>query len=517
MDAVIYARYSSDNQSEESIQAQLRACGEYAMRNNITIIDTYIDRAQSARSDKRESFQKMIADSAEKSFSAVIVHKLDRFSRDRYDHAVYRKKLRENGVKLISVLENLDDSPESVVLESVLEGFSEYYSKNLARETRKGLKEVALKAKFTGGTPPFGFDVDPDNNYIINEKEAEAVKKIFSACLNDVGYAQLIKEFDEKGIRTKFGRPFNKSSFNAILKNQKYIGTYIYYPVGTYREKRSEPIVIEDALPAIIPKKIFWEVQEKMKSRKHSGRVRAIEPYILSGILFCGECGSPMNGHRHSKNDKHYYDYECGKNTRSKRCDNRTFSRDKLEGLVCDYISRLLSDETIDEIKGYISKNIELINKNKAQKAAELKRELSALERQINSTMTLLIEMPSDNLKQRLMDLERRQKALSLEIEKTEDSEITENKLNEYVIRIKNFDALDRTQKQIFAKKLIKKVTAYKNGQIEIESVYGKITAAIRVEDTETVKSDGDENEEARKNGEPRTGFPGIVGGATQI
>ena len=138
MKAVIYARYSSDNQSEESIQAQLRACDEYAKRNNITIVNTYIDRAQSARSDKRDNFQKMIRDSEKRSFDVVIVHKLDRFSRDRYDHAIYRKKLRDNGIRLISVLENLDDSPESVVLESVLEGFSEYYSKNLARETGRG-------------------------------------------------------------------------------------------------------------------------------------------------------------------------------------------------------------------------------------------------------------------------------------------------------------------------------------------------------------------------------------------
>ena len=242
----------------------------------------YIDRAQSARSDRRVEFQQMIADSKKKKFQAVIVHKLDRFSRDRYDHAIYRKKLRDNGVSLISVLENLDDSPESIILESVLEGVSEYYSKNLARETRKGLKEIALKAKFTGGCPPFGFDVDENNNYIINKREAEAVRKIFNACLNCVGYDQLLIEFDRQGLRTKFGKPFSKTSFNAILKNRKYIGDYIYYPEGSAREKKSQPIVLEGALPQIVDKSVFWEVQKIMEKRKHTGRVKAIEPYLLS-------------------------------------------------------------------------------------------------------------------------------------------------------------------------------------------------------------------------------------------
>lgn len=157
MVACIYARYSSENQKELSIEAQLRACTEFALRNGYSIVENYIDRAQSARSDRRPAFQDMISDAKRHRFQVVIVHKLDRFSRDRYDHAIYRRELRNAGVKLVSVLENLDDSPESVVLESVLEGFSEYYSRNLSRETRKGLKEIALDAKYTGGTVLFGY------------------------------------------------------------------------------------------------------------------------------------------------------------------------------------------------------------------------------------------------------------------------------------------------------------------------------------------------------------------------
>jgi site-specific DNA recombinase len=173
--AAAYARYSSDNQREESIDAQLRAIREYCDRNGIRLVKIYTDEARSATTDDRPGFLQMIQDSALGLFDAVIVHKLDRFSRDRYDSAFYKRQLKKNGVRLISVLENLDDSPESIILESVLEGMAEYYSRNLAREVMKGMKETALQCKHTGGKPPLGYDVAPDGTYVINEQEAKAV------------------------------------------------------------------------------------------------------------------------------------------------------------------------------------------------------------------------------------------------------------------------------------------------------------------------------------------------------
>ena len=130
-------RFSSDNQRSESTDAQVRAMKEYCKRKNIEIVDIYVDEAKSATTDKRPAFQQMIADSSKRIFDAVIVHKLDRFARNRYDSAFYKRELKKNGVSLYSVLENLDDSPESIILESVLEGMSEYYSQNLSRETKK--------------------------------------------------------------------------------------------------------------------------------------------------------------------------------------------------------------------------------------------------------------------------------------------------------------------------------------------------------------------------------------------
>ena len=160
MNGVIYARYSSDNQREESIEDQLRECNDFAKRNDITIIDSYIDRAFSATTDKRPEFQKMIKDSAKNMFDVIIVQKLDRFARNRYDSARYKAQLRKNGVKVISANENISEGSEGIILESVLEGMAEYYSTDLSEEVIRGLTENAMKCKFNGSPITFGFNFE---------------------------------------------------------------------------------------------------------------------------------------------------------------------------------------------------------------------------------------------------------------------------------------------------------------------------------------------------------------------
>lgn len=204
--AALYARFSSDNQRSESIDAQIRAMTAYCTQHRISIVDTYVDEAKSATTDRRPSFQQMIADSVSHRFNIVLVHKLDRFARNRYDSAVYKRELKKNGVSVYSVLENLDDSPESIMMESVLEGMSEYYSQNLAREVMKGMRETALQCKHTGGKPPLGYDVDPvTRKLVINPQEAEAVRLIFSMYSVGCGYSEVIDALYEAGYKTKKG------------------------------------------------------------------------------------------------------------------------------------------------------------------------------------------------------------------------------------------------------------------------------------------------------------------------
>ena len=297
--AVLYARYSSSQQRHESIEAQIRAMKEYCKYKNIVIVDTYIDEAKSATTAQRPAFQRMITDSKLGTFNIVLVHKLDRFARNRYDSAVYKRELKKNGVSVYSVLENLDDSPESVMLEAVLDGLSEFYSKNLGREVIKGLKETALQCKHTGGQPPLGYNVDSvTRQLIINEKEADTVRLIFSMYAEGKGYSAILDALHEKGYKTKQGKDFMKNSLYSILTNPKYQGIYVFNKssaksiTGTRNTHllidNEEIISIEGGCPQIVDQETFAKVQRRIDANKHTGaRQNAKHSYLLSGKVFC--------------------------------------------------------------------------------------------------------------------------------------------------------------------------------------------------------------------------------------
>lgn len=273
--AAAYARFSSEMQRDESIDAQMHAISAYAKREGLILTSRYIDRAKSATTDQRPAFQQMIADSGKGLFDVIIVHKLDRFARNRYDSAHYKFQLKKNGVALRSVTENLDGSPESIMLESVLEGMAEYYSRNLAREVEKGKRENALKGRHVGGIPPLGYNVAKDTKeLVVNDWEAQAVRMIFNLYLQGCGYGKIIEMLNKGGYLTKKGKPFGKGSIYEILRNEKYMGIYIYNkavsknPEGKYNRHRfkdsAEIIRVENAVPPIVTPEQFRTVQLKM-------------------------------------------------------------------------------------------------------------------------------------------------------------------------------------------------------------------------------------------------------------
>lgn len=238
MNAVIYARYSSDNQREESIEGQLRECKEYADQNGITVVRTYIDRALSAKTDSRPQFQQMIHDSATHTFEAVLVWKLDRFSRNRYDSAHYKRILKNNRVHVVSVTEPISNTPEGIMLESLLEGMAEYYSAELAEKVSRGHKENALKAKFNGGPVPLGYRIDSEHRYQIDPTTAPVVQEAFQRYAAGESIRSIIESLNARGIRNSRGNRFTKNSFQTLLKNRRYLGEYRY-----------KDTVIPDAIP----------------------------------------------------------------------------------------------------------------------------------------------------------------------------------------------------------------------------------------------------------------------------
>ena len=316
MNAVIYARYSSDSQREESIEGQLRECREYAERNNMTIVGTYIDRALSAKTADRPEFQHMIKDSAKELFEIVLVWKLDRFSRDRYDSAHYKHILKKNGVKVVSAKEHISDGPEGIILEAMLEGYAEFYSAELSEKIHRGQKENALKGKNNGGGVPLG--------YLLDKQSAEAgdrslkLRHWWWRSLNSMLRCKRCAPSSRISIRAdserKRGKPFNINSFSALLKNRKYIGEYRY-----------QDVVIEGGVPAIVPEDLFNRVQERMEKNRHApAMAKAKEDYLLTTKLFCGKCERMMVGESGKSHTgaMHYY-YKCGGAKRLKDCDKK--------------------------------------------------------------------------------------------------------------------------------------------------------------------------------------------------
>ncbi len=356
--AVIYARFSSANQREESIEAQVRACQDYARRNGLQIINIYADSAKTGTNADREAFQRMIEDSSEGKFRYVVIHKLDRFSRDKYDSVTYKRKLKVNGVTLRSVLENLDGSPESLILESLLEGMAAYYSQNLSRESLKGQMENGYKCLHNGGLPPLGYDIDKTTKkYVINEKEAEIVRYIFSQYAGGMGYNKIIAYLNSIGHRTKRGNAFGKNSLHDLLKNLKYTGVYTFNlrlekdVTGTRNPQfkpKEEWIYIEGGVPAIIDKEMFDQVQNKLaENKKNAGRFKTKRIYMLTGLIRCGECNSPMwaKSHVDGRHGLLYLNYECAAKNYKQTCDNRSIRKEIIENYVLDELRNTLFTE----------------------------------------------------------------------------------------------------------------------------------------------------------------------------
>lgn len=415
MKAVIYARFSSDNQREESITAQVRACTEYAMRKGYAVLKVYPDEAKSAVTDNRPNFLQLINDAKSKLFDVVLVHKLDRFARNRFDSAFYKRELRRCGTRVESVLEQLDDSPESVILESVLEGLAEYYSKNLAREVMKGMHETALQAKHCGGTPPLGFDVDSNKNYVINEQEAKAVRLIFELYDAGFGYDRIISELNTSGFLTKRGKPFGKNSLHEILKNEKYTGVYTFNKrqgrtadgmKNNRRQKSHEEIIrVPGALPAIIESSLFERVQEKMfKNRQSSERARnkAKTTFLLSGLIKCGHCGSAYIGNTATAKGQRYGFYECGARDRTRSCNNRRVRKHILEGVVLEEMEQnIFSPEARDVLADKVLNFYQSSNERYNAQKNYLERELNRVDTAIKNLMRIL---ESGNISSAVLD-----------------------------------------------------------------------------------------------------------------
>jgi len=431
MTGVIYARYSSDNQREESIEGQLRECQEFAKKNDITLLDPYIDRALSAKTDNRPNFLKMIKDSAANKFDVIIVWKLDRFARNRFDSAHYKSVLRKNGVKVISATESISEGAEGILLESMLEGMAEYYSAELSEKVVRGLTENALKCKYNGGTLPLGYTIDENQFFQVDPITAPAVLEAFKKYAQGATMQEITDELNIKGVRTARGKKTNLNAVTRMLHNRKYIGEYRY-----------RDIVIPHGIPAIVPKELFEQVQERAAANKKApAKHKAIDEYLLTTKLFCGYCKCLITGESGTSRTKevHRY-YKCRGTRKGGTCKKKTIKKKWIEETVILLIQKFIFD---DELINRLADT--LIEKLNAESSTLpiLRKQLAEIEKGIENIVNAIqAGIFTQSTKQRLDELEAEKSDISVQILKEEISKpsVTKEEIIYYLTKYRNLN-----------------------------------------------------------------------------
>jgi len=373
--AVDYSRYSSDRQNESSIEAQQAEIDAWAAARHVVIVERYADRALSGRSDHRPEFQRLLSDLRVRKVDYVLVHKTDRFARNRYDAAVYSRVISQRGARLIAVAQDFGDGPEAVILESLMQGMAEYYSLNLATEVIKGRKIRIAKGLHAGGTYPFGYGPDGAGGYAIVELEAHYVRRLYQAVIDgSPPFTHIIAEMRELGVKGRRGRFLSPGNVSTMLKLPIYAGIY---------EARAGDASsrIDNNHPAIVTKEIYEEAIRIMEARKNVGR-RPKKAYLCTGLVRCGLCGAAVYGHTNSKNGKQYVSYIC-----SKSCGLRSIRAEELDAAARDYVAALLCPQVCDQLTHALSVYMDDQREQARRRVPGAKREIAKLESQIEAIM----------------------------------------------------------------------------------------------------------------------------------
>ena len=457
MNVVLYLRYSDSKQRIESIEGQRMVCTQYAEKEGHIIVGEYVDKALTGRNDDRPNFLRMIKDSKKKYFQGVLVYQYDRFSRNKYDSAIYKQQLKKNGVKVLSAKESISDGPDGILLESVLEGLSEYYSAELSEKVNRGMLVNAEKCLSNGGTTPFGYKI-VDRHYVIDEKAAPIVREIFERYASGWSAKQICDNLNERGIRTGTGAKFNRSSLHVMLKNEKYLGIYIF-----------KDIRIPGGMPKIVDEELFKRVAEVMESNKLApARSRAKAEYILTGKLYCGYCKEKMVGHSSkqiSKKGVIFNYYKCKNSGGDRPCKKKMVQKDYIETIIVNECKKLLSKDNIRRIAHEIMRIVLAMEDD--TEVLKINAEIEKAEEEKDNHMTSLRSCKNDSVREMIFeDLEKIAANLKnlnarLEKEKAKRYIVSEKEVIEYLSSLANGNINDKQYRKSLIKLFVNKIFLY--------------------------------------------------------
>lgn len=406
--AVIYARYSSSGQNEQSIDGQIEECKKYCEENDFNVVGVYYDKAISGRSvEHRTQFLQMIDDAASKSFEYVVVWKLDRFARNRYDSAIYKKTLSKYGVKVLSAKQNISDTNEGIFYESILEANDEYYSLNLSTNVKRGQRQSTEKGLFVGGHCPYGYKIrkEPvgpryESHAEIDEDTAPVVKLIFELYSSGFSLTNITKELKKRGYSYYNGSDFKVSFVHNILRNRKYTGKFYFGENKVYNDNIYPPIISDE---------LYDKAQEMLAyNRRWGTKKKAKIEYLLTGKCYCGECGTHMVGTcAYGGHGGIFYYYNCCAQYKKHTCNKHSEKKGFLEWYVTDLTVQYVLDS--ERIKFIAKRLIEIYKKSiDSSQISSLNDKINNLNRKIDICFNNILDCTDDMRKiyeQRITDM----------------------------------------------------------------------------------------------------------------
>ena len=458
MKAVIYARYSSDKQTDQSVEGQLRECSEFAARKGYTIVKTYADRAISGKkADNRPEFMQMINDSKQKNFNAIIVWKIDRFSRDKYDSVFYKNVLKKNGVSVISATEPIDDSPEGQLMESIFEGFSVYFIKDLAQKTSRGMTENVLKGKSNGGALTFGYVIDEDKHFQPDPVKALIVADIFRRFAGGESTKSILGTLLEQGIKTGHNKAPTYSFIVNLLRNRRYLGEY-----------RFNDTVVENAFTPLVDVAIFDKCQRRLaENQRKPGTFKPVrEKYLLTGKIYCGYCGETMAGESGtSKTGVTHRYYQCRAAKMKRTCEKKRILKEFIETAVIDIALRLYDDMPL--VNRIVDTCYDL--QNKSVNLPILEKQLAQAQKEIDNVMNAIkagIITPTTKSTLETLEEEKGTLQLSIAKENIERPIIPKEIIKNWLCRFSGLDLDDMDKKKQLIGMFVNSIYVYNDKMV---------------------------------------------------
>ncbi len=484
MNAVIYARYSSHSQTEQSIEGQLHDNYEWAAKNGVTVIGEYIDRAQSARTDARTDFQRMIADAAKRQFEMVIVWKLDRFARNRYDSAIYKAKLGKFGVRVVSVKEAITDSPEGIILEGLLEAMNEYYSANLSQNIRRGQDVNIQRGIYNGGVPPFGYKI-VNGKLVADERTAPVIQWVFRQYAAGMPMKEIVSTLKAQGVRTSRGNVMERTAFQHAMKNTTYIGQH------TFRGQ-----LVDGCAERLIDDDTFRKVQERLEQTKHAPAARKAKiRYLLQGKIFCGHCGAALNGESgKSHTGEIYYYYKCRTRKFEHACKKRNEKKFDLERFIVEKtLQFVLSPAHAQRIASAVVKEYD--KEFSDNQIEQLQAQIRALDSDMNKLVDAILRMPvsaQPKIQERMNEIDVRRKDLETELAKlriASNIRLTEGQVLAWLNQFDRGDPTDTAYQQKVIDTFVNSVYVYDDRIFVFYNIKdGKQTYRLNTEELSSIE-----------------------------